>query len=396
MDVKATSRSVQHPAPSSKPKKRRESCDFCSLSKVRCDRGQPQCLRCNKSGVTCHYSESRRSGRIRQLYEGSYQSNGHIIQGTSSQAQPTPQEQEQKESNHLAKHAGILPYMQAGAHQPNGSADNTAPLELLEGTFYHAPELFLHSLNDPDHTGPHNNLSGSKRAGAHLSSPLLSTKPLPLEPELGDTERRNDMVMQETSIRGTALEPSTELGHLADCTSHALIVLRSLSMPGTTCPRLNSLSTRQEWTLDATLKNNRLATDTVAQILRCPCAQGLSLMLLLVLVTHEVMKSYHTLMVQQSTIHAPCTSPSYTSFSAFHPPMAIGQYHLDNEVRAKVILQVLWSEINKMDSLLDAFDQHVKGVYNQPEETILSTYVSLLQAYQHDIMQSSEKHISYV
>ncbi|KAH6654443.1 hypothetical protein BKA67DRAFT_279309 [Truncatella angustata] len=55
-------------APIAKKKKLKASCDFCAISKVKCDRGQPQCRRCVRSELTCPYSESRRVGKARLMY----------------------------------------------------------------------------------------------------------------------------------------------------------------------------------------------------------------------------------------------------------------------------------------------------------------------------------------
>ncbi|KAK3307159.1 uncharacterized protein B0T15DRAFT_492657 [Chaetomium strumarium] len=45
------------------PVKRRDACDRCAQSKVKCNRGQPSCKRCLHRGVDCHYSPCRRLGR---------------------------------------------------------------------------------------------------------------------------------------------------------------------------------------------------------------------------------------------------------------------------------------------------------------------------------------------
>lgn len=49
------------PAPPSP--KLKDSCDRCSISKVRCTKAKPSCARCDKLGYTCFYSPARRVGR---------------------------------------------------------------------------------------------------------------------------------------------------------------------------------------------------------------------------------------------------------------------------------------------------------------------------------------------
>lgn len=68
----------------------RSSCDFCALSKVKCDRGQPQCSRCIRNEVTCHYSMTRRSSKVRHIYTTSG--------GRAARTRHEPQEEHQQQS----------------------------------------------------------------------------------------------------------------------------------------------------------------------------------------------------------------------------------------------------------------------------------------------------------
>lgn len=51
--------------PRSAPRKLRETCDACALSKIRCGREQPNCSRCVSQRLCCNYSISRRMGKRR-------------------------------------------------------------------------------------------------------------------------------------------------------------------------------------------------------------------------------------------------------------------------------------------------------------------------------------------
>ncbi|KAI0403141.1 hypothetical protein F4802DRAFT_573224 [Xylaria palmicola] len=48
---------------SRRPLKLRSSCDSCSIVKVKCDRGQPECGRCISRGLPCVYGVSRKMGK---------------------------------------------------------------------------------------------------------------------------------------------------------------------------------------------------------------------------------------------------------------------------------------------------------------------------------------------
>lgn len=47
-------------------RKLKDSCDLCSASKVRCERGKPACSRCTSLNEPCFYSPARRAGRPRR------------------------------------------------------------------------------------------------------------------------------------------------------------------------------------------------------------------------------------------------------------------------------------------------------------------------------------------
>ncbi|KAK8134768.1 hypothetical protein PG984_006780 [Apiospora sp. TS-2023a] len=47
-------------------RKLKDSCDLCSASKVRCEKGKPACARCTSMNEPCLYSPARRAGRPRR------------------------------------------------------------------------------------------------------------------------------------------------------------------------------------------------------------------------------------------------------------------------------------------------------------------------------------------
>lgn len=56
---------VADPARPKKPWKLRQTCDPCSEAKVKCDKGNPRCGRCDRLSYECVYSPARRIGRPR-------------------------------------------------------------------------------------------------------------------------------------------------------------------------------------------------------------------------------------------------------------------------------------------------------------------------------------------
>ncbi|GES66780.1 Zn(2)-C6 fungal-type DNA-binding domain protein [Aspergillus terreus] len=121
------------------------------------------------------------------------------------------------------------------------------------------------------------------------------------------------------------------------------------------------------------LQNNRMAMDTVREVLDCPCSHGMSVALLLILTTHQVMESYRTVLIQHQAGPSAPHNQSATGNDYLLPirdtPLAIGGYLLDDNMRAKVIVQ---AEIMR----------------NQPEEAVLGTYVEALRAGLNELLHT--------
>jgi hypothetical protein len=86
---------------SRKPRNLKLSCDFCALSKLKCDRNRPQCQECEQNELKCQYSRSRRVSKACQSYtdpgQAGYsgedntplnQRNKQSSNGSSSEGQP--------------------------------------------------------------------------------------------------------------------------------------------------------------------------------------------------------------------------------------------------------------------------------------------------------------------
>ncbi|GES66781.1 transcription factor aflr [Aspergillus terreus] len=114
-----------------KATKLKASCDFCALSKIKCDRGQPQCQRCTKNGIMCHYSETRRIGKARQIYAASHTRPGSPteVQGTWPPKKPSTPQVQQKPKN----------YATGGTRRPSNSKDQIHGQDRRESSDYVMP-----------------------------------------------------------------------------------------------------------------------------------------------------------------------------------------------------------------------------------------------------------------
>ncbi|KAE8141737.1 hypothetical protein BDV38DRAFT_279084 [Aspergillus pseudotamarii] len=374
----STTRTPSHR--SGKPVKLRATCDFCALSKVKCDRGQPHCVRCTRSGIHCNYSESRRIGKAWHHCASS------TVRSTSSTMQDTRPKQQAMAQN---PQRGDSP----GDSRPPSAANGAmSPYDPYQSSNYATPFSIFHTL---PYTGPESTIrsqthpelypSADGAVAPVLRSPESADMSLPDIPHMAQL-RTNDMTKEcpwnlhyNQSWSAMIAEPTTDIGDVEDCITRAAAVLQTVRDPRIPCMRSNTPPLNHIQSLDATLDDGRTAMNTVKGILGCPCAQGIRVALLLVLIIQQVMDSYQTLLTRQHDTHRD-ESPLSMSLSTYDAPMAIGRYLLDSDLRSKIIVQVLSSELDKIGSILDILTQHAQGMSHRPDALILGTYIDSLQA----------------
>ncbi|KAB8207675.1 Zn2-Cys6 binuclear cluster domain protein [Aspergillus parasiticus SU-1] len=378
---------------SGKPVKLRASCDFCAMSKVKCDRGQPQCVRCIKSGIDCNYSESRRIGKAWH----------HCAPSAVGSNSSTSTTQDTR-----GKQLGIVqhsPRRKTHRDSPAPSAADEAisPYDPYQSSGYATPFSMFHTLPSPV---PESTI----RSQTHIESyPSLSETVAPIlcSPESADISlpdiphvaqlRTNEMeggcpslLQYNPSWDRIMAEQTTDIGDAGDCMTRAAAVLQSVRDPRISCVRSRTPPRNHTQSLDATLDDGRTAMDTVKEILACPCAQGIRVALLLVLIIQQVLESYQPLLAQQHDTPRE-ESPLGINLPSYDTPMAIGRYLLDNELRSKIIVQVLSSELEKIGSILDILTRHAQDMAHRPDELILGTYIDSLQATRKEVLESLQQ-----
>ncbi|KNG91389.1 hypothetical protein ANOM_000513 [Aspergillus nomiae NRRL 13137] len=373
---------------SGKPVKLRASCDFCALSKVKCDRGQPHCVRCIKSGVVCNYSESRRIGKAWHHCASS--------RSTSSRNEDT-----RGKKQAISQHPQL-----GGSHQdsrtPSTSDDAMSPYDPYQSSNYATPFSMFHTLpsdvpestiGSQTHIGSYPCLEGTV---VPLRSPESADMSLPDIPHVAQL-RTNGMEGEcpvdprgNPSWDAIMAEHAIGVGDTGDCITRAASVLQTMRDPRTSCIRSGTPPLNHPQSLDATLDDGRTAMETVKEILACPCAQGLRIALLLVLIIQQVLESYEALLSQQHETSRD-ESPLSMNLSTYDTPMAIGRYLLDNELRSKIIAQVLSSELEKIGSILAILARYAQGMDHQPDELILQTYIDSLQTAREKALKSIQQ-----
>lgn len=384
------------PTTATKPTKLKASCDFCALSKIKCDRGQPQCLRCIKAGIGCHYSETRRIGKARQVYAASHTRPGSLgLQGTSRPQQSSTPQAQQKPTNHGTRRTPNN-LNQVHPRDGCGSSDYAMSLNLFDFLSQN-PESLVSSLGHMRQERAHSDVNELENMVGLSPSPESSGDFLPhlrepAELEGGGMKNIHSLDLEADCIWDVTVSgPPSTGGHTANCVHRASTMLQTMHVTST-CARSESPPMKPMLTLDVALQNNRLATDTVREIMDCPCSHSLCVALLLVLITHQAMESYRSLLAQQQSSppvsrdqSAPATDPF---FPVHDTPLAIGGYLLDDNMRTKVVVNIIQSELEKMGSFLDMFAGFAEIMRNQLEKAVLGTYIGLLQAGLNDLLHS--------
>lgn len=427
----SSSNATSHPA--GKVTKLKASCDFCALSKIKCDRGQPQCQRCTKNGIVCHYSETRRIGKARQVYAASHPCSGIPTNHTSTLAATWPPrpswtpQGEPKSKNYTAGGTRRTPPSKNPIHgdEQCGSFDYAMPSDLFENFLSPTPELIATSLGHarPAGTQTQVDCSRSENMPVPFLSPespgdFLANNNLGGTADLASSDTSN---MTDPDLTGERIwdadaavsvsEPffSTARHTTTDCIHRISAVLQTLHAARACVRSEQNTPSKPPVSLDVALQNNRMATDTVRETLDCPCSRGMSVALLQVLIMHQVMESYRTVLSQQyqhqhrhqsgplspgSTPRdrsAPDSSSDYVRLPMHDIPLCIGGYLLDDNMRAKVVVQVIHSELQTIGSLLDAIARHAERMRNQPEEVVLGTYVEALRTGLHELSHSLDR-----
>lgn len=288
--------------------------------------------------------------------------------------------------------------------QPPSAADgDMSPYDPYQSSNYATPFSIFHTLAYPrpesatrseTHLESYPSVDGT--VAPVMRSPESTDMSLPDIPHMAPL-RTNEMAkecpwnLQYIQSWGAIMaEPTTDIGDVTDCITRAAAVLQTVRDPRLPCVRSKTPPLNQIQSLDATLDDGRTAMDTVKEILGCPCAQGMHVALVLVLITQQVLESYQALLTQQHDTPRD-ESPLSFSLSTYDTPMAIGRYLLDNDLRSKIIVQVLSSELDKIGSILDILTQHAQGMADRPDGLVLGTYIDSLQTRRRKVLKSFQQ-----
>ncbi|KAF7560405.1 hypothetical protein G7046_g3740 [Stylonectria norvegica] len=309
-------------------KKLRSSCDACGTAKVKCDRGQPVCNRCEDLGLSCVYGPSRKIGKPRRKRPAA----GVELQAPAEKRICTTRLLQSRNSNGSTT-----------ALQETLSISNTQPAEISNFEVGILPSSY--------------SVEAGFGVDEHeaFQSDIYPSLYLDLWPQLGNLEGPLDIPSTPSTEQNRSLKAVSK-SH--SCPRESYEIFRDLICPSPTihAPDSNSITVPAQ--LDTVLHANRNATDRLTLLLKCPCAKSGHRAMV-----HASIVSRILIWYQQAAGWTGCGSETSqpelvqaTGFSIEEVPLSMGTFGVeDNTVQVAFRNQLVLSELKKTASLIDMF-----------------------------------------
>ncbi|TAQ84670.1 hypothetical protein B7494_g7014 [Chlorociboria aeruginascens] len=356
-------------------KKLRESCNNCAISKVKCSKDQPICVRCDDRGIFCHYSPSRRTGKRRRAWssESTGATINHVSRGSISPLEEVPTFDFQQELGSYDFHSDLgrkSPTKITSAPNLKLPISDVQMPRIFDDAFMPWDErLFAVNIDSGKFDTPMTDYSTSSYTDidmmAHASDSTVSPssfdsllRVLTAEPTPPPTESATPTPQSRTCsfVSGDITSPA----HTPqDCMSLALNTLQSLHMAPNTCTSLSALSTDspvspQTPTIDHVLATNKAIIESVGIILDCSCSLDTQLCLILTLIASKII-SWYSAIARNDEGDASSNGSSLKASAerVLYLPITVGKYHLDGADKGKMRAQLVLSELHRVVRLVE-------------------------------------------
>lgn len=388
--------------PKADPRRLRASCDGCYLSKVKCTKETPTCTRCLNHGVVCKYSPSQRVGKPRRLRENQQVHDRSTTQDTGA-----------------AELSNSRSTSDASVHPPPYSWNiNFDPSITTRTTGFNLDDdlsmIWQSSLSVTD--SEKGGFVDDSSRDSNLSSPSNSL-PTPVESlsEYPETSQPSSAGLERLgkSVQQPAPQPLFSEEHLLlqdplpqlyfSPTQDPVAAARSLpatdncTCATTTFDILKTLHDQLSHTsFDKVLSVNKAAVSTISTVLSCPCTRDSTSIMTLAVALTKIMSRYQA-------IGGPSAQSSGTSFTtdtftiAPSPtPITLGAYKLDGAEEEQVKLQVILSELRKVDGLVSRFQDRFCIGPVKHEARVYNELVLLLRRRLRDIVEGLQRDLQTV
>jgi hypothetical protein len=390
-----------------KPRKFRSSCDACSASKVKCDQGQPQCLRCINLGLRCNYSPSRRMGKppasSRKLTNASQLSTSSKASNTSSS---------DTEQSNPAKKRQLSPPSYIASPPLNEKDKPTFESSLMETDDFMAinwqDDLFQASTFDVPATA---DIQLGNQNIFDLNFDFIGDNNVPLPPHnqfiFGDDS--SSMDSSRVPSRAPSRDPLFEPFQGFPPTMHSSPSVSSVSprsagsshIKPKLCTHnldLGNISTpspitHTDGSIDQVLIKNKAAIEKADALLACSCSSNPHFALTLALTCIKILGTYEDII---KAVPASAISPISGRRRSGSPiQISVGAYKMDAEDEERMRIQIVVNELRKVRTLVDKYakkyctagpDSNGDGIYSALEVFLRSKLKNTL----HDLVTKLE------
>lgn len=365
------------------PFRLRSTCDACSNAKVKCDKKQPTCDRCQVYGFTCSYSPSRRHGKH------SWKKFSESIASPPAVTLPSEPAMEVESSNIPTGNPNentscggddtilvdfdhdLVNGFEVGSHWTG--LDLGIPLSNGVGT----PDGF--QLHDSTSTGPSSLWDGPSSTATTAASSIPESLQVPTAPAVDCEAEAFNALHSLHSCTMLHTDHPGEIKHSATRTITSYGGVTDYMPP-----------------LDKVLHFNRSAVSTLKGLLNSPGVHQPHLALLYMTIVSKVLFWYRLVVSSQyqsqSSLRFP-SSESNNSSSHSSPPgtsssisdravkpvaFQIGVFDLGDEDQKLLMKGVLLREVRKLESVVDKMkglgDEHSRDDEYHEEQHVLNWY----------------------
>lgn len=292
-------------------RKLKDTCDLCSVSKIKCERQWPQCSRCEKLGHQCIYSPARRQGRPHPARKKAEKNSPELIRPPSQRSTNGANTTLSPTAPLVARNP--IPGEKVKRVRGNncGQSHRTEPCRTS-----HQPDVLLeYQSNKPGQQNPpilpfQDNIEW---CNLPIYTTSLDTLLSPTESSNSRSTADSDITVDTHSTNSSRSDRSSNSisFECSDCTMLATDILQGLTTIST---RSFPDSDLKGTTFDAELNTTSNAVKRLSAILICPCSENPDVGLLCIAVSTAILDVYQNLL-ERCTEPAPPTPPTTNSTS---------------------------------------------------------------------------------
>ncbi|KAK8050753.1 Aflatoxin biosynthesis regulatory protein [Apiospora phragmitis] len=353
-----------HPPPAPSVPKLRSSCDACASSKVKCHKEKPVCSRCMNRGLACEYGTSMRGGRVlrTQDIDTDQPSRPRTTESSArTSASPADTGSLFGDSTTRTGSAGTGSMATASivTTVPSLQSEDLSSFlnDCLDGSLDYMPDQDPFSLplnyesTTLDPLTPFPNLDGD--VGRFFLNFSTSVEASDVEdvprvmPEPQPPFQSEDISME--GMESTESENADScclfvaIGLMRDLFPKSSRACTSSTVNGATIPE----STNRQGpvavpTIKDVITKNQRAIDTLTGLLQCSCAYDSYLLALISLIMSKVLTWYDAAAWAQQVRQAPAV---------------INNYHLKGEGSGRMAAQLVLSELNRAQRLVNTLEK---------------------------------------